>query len=358
MFQSVCRVVFVLIVTAAGNLFAQTKGPSSLAGLVLSEISALDAAPDLAVWRNLHPNERLKNAGYDNEYETQGLWCAASVAEFAFPGGVKATRQAFFYVPSGKLADPLSGHQDASLLQQCRLLALWCEVDDPEGPGELAKTVSADLGASLGSAGEPSRFKRTDGDWGSGYWSPYRVWERANRRIVLAVDPGGPIPIPHAHTRLLVIARSSLAPRGLSFDWSGGAPKGQPSLKNAAEGTRVAHLENPCSFDDGHNNWQGGLISFGEKLLRDFPASRWKPYIHLTMARAYAAKLILTYPQVDLNGANRPTGSEALRRAAIAHFRAFLEGNQESPEARSAWQEAWRLLAGLPPSPIHFACTD
>ena len=100
MFQTVRRVVFVLILTVVGNLFAQTKGPSSLAEPVLSEISALDAAPDLAVWRNLHPNEYLKNADYDNEYETQGLWCAASVAEFAFPG-IKATRQAFFYVPSG-----------------------------------------------------------------------------------------------------------------------------------------------------------------------------------------------------------------------------------------------------------------
>jgi hypothetical protein len=138
----------------------------------------------------------------------------------------------------------------------------------------------------------------------------------------------------------------------------GGAPKGQPSLKDAAEGVRVARLEKPCSFDDGHNNWQGGLIDFGEKLLRDFPASPWKSYIHLTMARAYAAKLILTYPEVDLNGANKPTNPEALRRAAITHFRAFLEGNPESPEARSARRELWRLLAGLPPSPIHFACTD
>jgi hypothetical protein len=128
MFQTVWCVVFVLFLTAGGNLFAQTKRPSTLAGLVLSEISELDAALDAAVWRSLHPNERLKNADYDNEYETQGLWCAASVAEFAFPGGVKATRQAFFYVPSGKPGDPLPGHQDASLLRQCRLLALWYEV--------------------------------------------------------------------------------------------------------------------------------------------------------------------------------------------------------------------------------------
>jgi hypothetical protein len=101
------------------------------------------------------------------------------------------------------------------------------------------------------------------------------------------------------------------------------------------------------------------MIRFGEKLLRDFPASRWKSYIHLTLARAYAARLILTYPAVELDGTNRPTTDpDMLRRDAIAHFRAFLEENRESPEANSAWREAWRLLAGLPPSPIHFACTD
>lgn len=247
---------------------------------------------------------------------------------------------------------------DASLLLQCRLVALWYEVDNPKGSGELAKTASADLGASLGSADEPPRSRRTDGDWGSGYWNPYWVWERANRRIVLAVDPGGPIPTPGAHTRLLVIARASSAPRGLSFDWSGGAPKGQPSVENTVEGPRIARLEDPCSFDDGHNNWQPGLIGFGQQLLRDFPASRWTSYIHLTMARAYAAQLILSYPGVDLNGANKPADPESLRREAIANFRAFLEENKESPDARSAWREVWRLLAGLPPSPIHFACTD
>lgn len=352
--------VFIVAVMAAGNLFAQPKGSSSLAALALSEISSLDAAPGLAAWRNLHPNEHLKNARYDNEYESQGLWCAASVAEFVFPGGVKATRQAFFYVPSAKPADPLPSHQDPNLSRRCRLLALWYELDNPVGPGELAKKVSSDLSASLGSAVEPPRFKRPDGDWGSGYWSPYQVWGRGNQRIVLAVDPGGPIPAPEAHTRLLVIARSSLAPRGLSFsfDWPGGIPKSQPSVKGAAEGARVERFENACSFDDGHNNWQGGQISFGETLLRDFPASRWQSYIHLTMARAYAAKLMLTYPDIDLNGANRPTDAEALRRGAIANFRAFLEKNPDSPEATSAWSEAWRLLAGLPPSPIHFECTD
>ena len=405
----VLPVIVLLILTAAANLFAQTNSPRSFAGLVLSETPALDAAPDLARWRNLHPNERLKPAAYDNEYESQGLWCAASVAEVALPGGVNATRLAFFYVPSWKPGGVLPTRQDAGLTRQCRLLALWYEVHDPADPGGLAKSASAELAASLGPAEELPGFKRTDGDWGSGNWNPYFVWQRANRRVVLAVDPGGNVPDPNARVRLLVIVRATSAPRGLSFDWMGGAPKGQPSLREAAanlaakglpgerkaaalvladlsvkrptglgagpntrlsqaeqmdptgpagEIARVAHVEEPCAFDDGSDNWQGGLIQFGEKLLRDFPASRWKSYVHLTMARAYAAKLILTYPDMFLNGANRPTDPDALRRNAIAQFRAFLGENPGAPESGSAWGEAWRLLAGLPPSPIHFACTD
>ncbi len=346
-----------LILTASCKLPAQTK-PSSLAGLALSELSALDSTPDLGSWRNLHPGERLKNAAWDTEYETQGLWCAASVADATLPGGVHVTRQAFFYIPPATPTDPLPVRQDASLFLKCRLFALWYEVNSPANPDELVRSISADLTASLGPADDPPRFKRTDGDWGSGSWSPYRVWEHANRRIVLAVDPGTPVPGAFGHRRLLVIARSSLAPRGLSFGWSGDAPRGQPPLKQAAESGGVARVENPCSFDDGHNNWQAGLVSFGEKLLRDFPASPWKSYVHLTLARALAAQLFLVYPEVDLNGANRPTNPGALRRDAIAHFREFLNENPDSAEAASAWREAWRLLAGLPPSPIHFACTD
>jgi hypothetical protein len=397
-----------LVLTGTGNLFAQTNAQESLAGLVLSETPALDAAPDLARWRSLHPNERLKPAAYDNEYESQGLWCAASVAEVALAGGVNATRLAFFYVPALKPEAALPARQDSGLVQRCRLLALWYEVHDPADPGGLAKSASTELAASLGAAEEPPGFKRID-DWGSGYWNPYFVWQRANRRVVLAFDQGGRLPDPNARTRLLVIVRASSAPHGSSFDWMGQFPKGQPSFKEAAvrvaaqglprereaaavvladitgkrltepgvgpsafrsraeridptgaagEIARVAHVESPCAFDDGRNNWQGGLIQFGEKLLRDFPASRWKSYVHLTMARAYAAKLILTYPDVDLNGANQPTDPETLRRNAIAHFRAFLEENREAPESGVARREAWRLLAGLPPSPNHFACTD
>jgi hypothetical protein len=312
------RALVALAIFSPAFLLAQNQ---SLATLVLSETPSLDSSPDLAAWRNRHPTERLETAAYDNEYESQGLWCAASV---------QSTRKAFFYVPVGKPGDPLPAREDTNLVRQCRLLALWYEVDDSPDP----KSTSAELAASLGPPAEPVSGKRTDGDWGSGYWNPYLLWPLRNGHLVLAVDPGGPLPDPQARQRLLVIARAAQAPRGLSFDWMGEAPKGQPSLK-------------ACAFDDGHNNWQDGLIRAAEKL-----------HAHLTIARAYDSKLLLTYPGIDLNGANMPTDPDTLRRNAIAHFRAFLAENPNAPEAPAAWREAWRLLVGLPPSPTHFACTD
>ena len=352
------RLTALVFLSMVGTVHSQTIRPNSLAGLVLAETSALDAAPDFAGWKMLHPSERVINPAYDNEYETQGLWCAASVSDFAFDGGVKVTRRAFFYPPPEKTADQLPA-PNAGLLRHCRLLALWYEVSDPLNSGELVKSVSSEFNGSLGpsEAFLPQVGKR-DHDWGSGYWNPYIVWNRANQRIILAVDPGGNVPDPRAHTRFLVIARSASVPHGMSFDWMGDPPKGQPELKDAPEVTRVARVERPCSFDDGSNNWQDGLILFGQQLLRGFPASRWAPYVHLTLARTYANKLFLTYPGVELDGANKPNNPDMLRRDAITHFKAFLAGNRESPEATSAWREAWRLLAGLPPSPIHFACTD
>ena len=44
------------------------------------------------------------------------------------------------------------------------------------------------------------------------------------------------------------------------------------------------------------------------------------------------------------------------RRKAIAYYRQGLSLNRESAQARAAWLEAWRLLAGMPPSRTHFYC--
>jgi hypothetical protein len=353
------RLLFPLFLTACG-LTGQTTPPHSLAELALSDLAALNSSPDLAAWQKSHPNERLKNAAYDYEYEGQGLWCAASVADFALAGGINVTRQAFFYVPSETTGNPLPARLDTSLVRQCRLLAFWYEVKKPTNPAGLAETVAVEVGASLGSGEDPPTFKRKDSAWGSGTWTRYTVWDRGDHRVILGVDPYGSRGTPGgADGRLLLISRSSRVPRVALLDWFGTeTPKGQLPLDGSGESADVARLEKPCSFDDGHNNWQIGEVRLGDRFLRDFPESRWKPYIHLTLARTYAAWLILTYPSVELMGASVPADPDRLRVGAISHFRAFLEENPESPEAHSAWREAWRMLAGLPPSPIHFGCTD
>ena len=125
---------------------------------------------------------------------------------------------------------------------------------------------------------------------------------------------------------------------------------------------RVARLEDACAFEGqppSQVDWRDARIPYGEELLRDFPSSEWTPWVHYVLARTHAAKLMLSYPDSD-EGQSIPTsGPEAarLRQAAIHHFRAFLDAKLDAPEAVAfAWQEAWRLLAGLPPTPINFLC--
>ena len=46
----------------------------------------------------------------------------------------------------------------------------------------------------------------------------------------------------------------------------------------------------------------------------------------------------------------------AARAKAIAHYRAGLAGERESPTAGEVWTKAWRLLAGLPPLELRYFC--
>jgi hypothetical protein len=127
----------------------------------------------------------------------------------------------------------------------------------------------------------------------------------------------------------------------------------------AGELARIAHLEDSCSFE-GKSDWRDGLIRFGEQVLRDFPAGKWAPYVHYILARAYDAKLLRTYLEGDSSASPSDAALDPvkLRESAIAHFRAYLNEKPSDPDAGYALKEAWRLLAGLPPTPIHFGCNN
>jgi hypothetical protein len=126
----------------------------------------------------------------------------------------------------------------------------------------------------------------------------------------------------------------------------------------AGELAGLAQLADPC-YLKGKGPWPVLEINKGEGLLQQFPADPWTPWIHFAVARSHAAKLSFSYPGGDPEGdvlPLAPAEKQKEREAAIEHFRKFLDELPDDPKSVFAWQETWRLLAGLPPSHIGFGC--
>jgi hypothetical protein len=126
----------------------------------------------------------------------------------------------------------------------------------------------------------------------------------------------------------------------------------------AGELAGLASLALPC-FLKGARPWPDLVVEKGEKLLGEFPLDQWTPWVHFAIARAHAVKLSFAYPDHPPEDGNFPLTRAAMERerhAAIEHFERFIEQKPDAAESVFAWQEAWRLLAGLPPSQIHFGC--
>ena len=126
----------------------------------------------------------------------------------------------------------------------------------------------------------------------------------------------------------------------------------------AGELTGLASLADPCSVK-GARPWPDLVLEKGERFLGTFPPDQWTPWFHFAIARAHAVKLSFAYPDHPPEDGNFPLTRAAMgreRHAAVEHFARFIEQKPEAAEFVFAWQEAWRLLAGLPPSQIHFGC--
>jgi hypothetical protein len=126
----------------------------------------------------------------------------------------------------------------------------------------------------------------------------------------------------------------------------------------AGELAGIASLAYPCSLK-GARPWHDLFIEKAEKLLSEFPSDQWTPWVHFALARAHAVKLSFAYPDHPPEDGNFPLTRAAMERerhAAVEHFERFIERKPDASESVFAWQEAWRLLAGLPPSQIHFGC--
>ncbi|MGA3048081.1 MAG: hypothetical protein ABSD67_15725 [Terracidiphilus sp.] len=126
-------------------------------------------------------------------------------------------------------------------------------------------------------------------------------------------------------------------------------------------------LSEACSSTD-YRPWPDLAIERGESFLAHFSSDQWTPYVHYALARAHSARVVWTYPGGDEESQEENSddnyiafplshaAKEQEREAAIDHFKAFLDAKPNGPEAPFAWQEAWRLLAGLPPSQISWGC--
>ncbi len=114
----------------------------------------------------------------------------------------------------------------------------------------------------------------------------------------------------------------------------------------------------PCLLK-GHGFWSDLLLEQTEAALGEFPHSKWTPYYHYVLARAHAIKLSYSYPiapELDASGPVDPSQAHMHCNKAIQELRLFLNQAPHAPETPFAWQEAWRLLAGLPPTLIQFGC--
>lgn len=127
----------------------------------------------------------------------------------------------------------------------------------------------------------------------------------------------------------------------------------------AAELIRMDRVETPCSFE-GPADWRAPLIEYGEKFLKEAPGSMWAPYVHYILARTYAMRLLLNFKGGDAAAnANRgQVDSSAMRSGALGHFAAYLAAKPQGGGSKFAREESFRLVAGLPPYPVHFGCTN
>ncbi len=121
----------------------------------------------------------------------------------------------------------------------------------------------------------------------------------------------------------------------------------------------LAGLQSPCSLQ-GAGTWPDLVLDRCKKLPGPFKPGPWSPWIHFALARAHGVKLSFSEPpgEVDAGIVHPLSAAQARqeRRAAISEFAQFIAGQPASAESVFAWQQAWRLLAGLPPSPTQFGC--
>ena len=383
------------------------------------QIEALASGPTLSAWLASHAGDKVDLAHYDawkDPYEVGfgdiNRWCAAAVSQsgaalFYVPPFVhrelparadtRACRlEALWYQtpdlaraadlvkalsaawgnPNGASGKPDirgSGYWNIHASWQRNGISIWVASDPHQGtePGAAPRLV-------VYATADPART--FDGQWMGTDDAAEMQIARATAQLLgggLLSEPRGDL---DRLERWLVSARTMPAARRaaalLQADFympspSAGCPQDGPAHGHnyreesekldptgpAGELAALAAIGSVCSLR-GDAPWPDLVIQKGAGLLRR--NDEWTPWLNLQLARAHERKLAFALPGGDPEGgeirALTPAAMERERAAAIVGFRAYLQAKPDAPDAAVAWQEAWRLLAGLPPGEIHFGC--
>jgi hypothetical protein len=102
------------------------------------------------------------------------------------------------------------------------------------------------------------------------------------------------------------------------------------------------------------------VIREGEGYLRRKPDSVFRGDIHLMIAQAYGDIVTIASGGGYFESQNEPEQYRAesadARSKAIEHYRIGFESTPNNSRAADVWPEAWRLMAGIPPTHTYFYC--
>src|SRR6266568_2059227 len=101
------------------------------------------------------------------------------------------------------------------------------------------------------------------------------------------------------------------------------------------------------------------VIATGEPLVSRTEEQEIRIATHLFLGDAYTTIVALAEGEVPPEFADArkyARRAPAAREKAVEHLRAAIALESESERAREAWNTAWRLLAGLPPTRARFFC--
>ncbi|PYV74130.1 MAG: hypothetical protein DMG96_21080 [Acidobacteria bacterium] len=100
------------------------------------------------------------------------------------------------------------------------------------------------------------------------------------------------------------------------------------------------------------------VIAQGQEYVRRRPGSVIEPDLHFLMAQAYGDIVHLAAGDEygESGRAKYQPEAASARTRAIEQFRIAFGSANNTRQAREAWPDAWRLVAGLPPSKTHFLC--